>query len=207
MGRLAALGEPARAIPVCEHAVTYNELRVFKPTTIEDARGRRIDFLQDFEWSEAEVKLSKDEYREIVEVHQSDILGEPHLTLRSRIGPRELFSIIAGSIPFLVYLILRPLLIPAGSSLLWDIVIIFACSMCASPFLLFWVKWQCRSLNQDRPFPRTVLGFGRCPACMYSLAELPAESDGCTVCPECGGAWRLTVTADGERGSAVASAR
>jgi hypothetical protein len=30
-----------------------------------------------------------------------------------------------------------------------------------------------------------------CPACGYSIRELAAEPDGCTVCPECGAAWRL----------------
>lgn len=32
---------------------------------------------------------------------------------------------------------------------------------------------------------------GRCPACQYSLASLEPATDGCTVCPECGAAWRL----------------
>ncbi len=30
-----------------------------------------------------------------------------------------------------------------------------------------------------------------CPACFYELDGLARESDGCTVCPECGAAWRL----------------
>jgi len=30
-----------------------------------------------------------------------------------------------------------------------------------------------------------------CPACVYSLDSLTPEPDGCTVCPECGAAWRL----------------
>ncbi len=33
---------------------------------------------------------------------------------------------------------------------------------------------------------------GRCPACQYELTALEPEADGCTVCPECGGAWRLS---------------
>jgi hypothetical protein len=36
-----------------------------------------------------------------------------------------------------------------------------------------------------------------CWACGYSLAGCPPEpspSDGCTVCPECGAAWRLPAT-------------
>jgi hypothetical protein len=30
-----------------------------------------------------------------------------------------------------------------------------------------------------------------CPSCAYSLRAARAEPDSCTVCPECGGAWRL----------------
>lgn len=30
-----------------------------------------------------------------------------------------------------------------------------------------------------------------CPGCMYELDESLAESDGCTVCPECGAAWNI----------------
>lgn len=35
-----------------------------------------------------------------------------------------------------------------------------------------------------------LLAVRRCPSCAYSLHGGP-ESDGCTVCPECGAAWRL----------------
>ena len=30
-----------------------------------------------------------------------------------------------------------------------------------------------------------------CPSCRYNLDGTSPESDGCTVCPECGAAWRL----------------
>lgn len=32
-----------------------------------------------------------------------------------------------------------------------------------------------------------------CPCCAYSLAEVPADPDGCTPCPECGAAWRVDL--------------
>jgi hypothetical protein len=32
---------------------------------------------------------------------------------------------------------------------------------------------------------------GRCGACGYGLMHLTSDPDGCRVCPECGGAWRL----------------
>jgi hypothetical protein len=34
---------------------------------------------------------------------------------------------------------------------------------------------------------------GRCGGCHYSLKNVPPEPDGCTCCPECGGAWRLVA--------------
>ena len=39
---------------------------------------------------------------------------------------------------------------------------------------------------QDR-----LLAAGRCPRCRYEIDQVPAEGDGCAVCPECGAAWRV----------------
>ena len=36
-----------------------------------------------------------------------------------------------------------------------------------------------------------LLLMDRCPACDYDLSGALPEHDGCTLCPECGGAWRL----------------
>lgn len=38
---------------------------------------------------------------------------------------------------------------------------------------------------------RAWLSEGRCPSCRYPIDTLDAEADGCTVCPECGSAWRV----------------
>jgi len=43
------------------------------------------------------------------------------------------------------------------------------------------LRWQCAFL----------INVGRCPSCGYELRALPPADDGCTVCPECGAAWRL----------------
>ena len=37
-----------------------------------------------------------------------------------------------------------------------------------------------------------MFSFGRCPSCAYELRAAPIQDDGCSVCPECGAAWRLT---------------
>ncbi len=53
----------------------------------------------------------------------------------------------------------------------------------AMPFTTF---RRLRKLEaQRRSLPRL------CPQCLYELHGLPAEDDGCVVCPECGAAWRF----------------
>jgi hypothetical protein len=43
-----------------------------------------------------------------------------------------------------------------------------------------------------RPYAfRAALAMELCPACGYSLAATTPESDGCTVCPECGASWKF----------------
>lgn len=39
-----------------------------------------------------------------------------------------------------------------------------------------------------------------CPSCGYKLTALPIDPDGCTICPECGAAWRLPEFGSGEGG-------
>jgi hypothetical protein len=37
---------------------------------------------------------------------------------------------------------------------------------------------------------RALIRRGYCPACCYRIGGVPAQPDGCVVCPECGAAWR-----------------
>lgn len=41
-----------------------------------------------------------------------------------------------------------------------------------------------------------ALAIPRCPACATDLGNGEPEPDGCTVCPECGAAWRLPADAN-----------
>jgi hypothetical protein len=43
--------------------------------------------------------------------------------------------------------------------------------------------------RRDR-IARELTGVRECLACTYSIEGLPEDTDGCTVCPECGAAWR-----------------
>ncbi len=40
-------------------------------------------------------------------------------------------------------------------------------------------------------YMRGMISLRCCPVCTYELRGLECETDGCTVCPECGAAWRL----------------
>lgn len=51
------------------------------------------------------------------------------------------------------------------------------------------------SLVRRSAIEECTLAKGLCPSCWELLAGLPAEADGCTLCPECGAAWRLTSAA------------
>jgi hypothetical protein len=51
------------------------------------------------------------------------------------------------------------------------------------------LKRNCDSSSNRLPTRRLVEA-GMCGQCGYSLVEIAEEPDGCTVCPECGAAWR-----------------
>jgi hypothetical protein len=52
--------------------------------------------------------------------------------------------------------------------------------------------WSVLTRAKDAPETATALmACGLCPACVYPISSLPIDNDGCTICPECGAAWRL----------------
>lgn len=62
---------------------------------------------------------------------------------------------------------------------------------------LFWFGYMNRPMT-DRAVIRAalaVLGERWCASCGYTLRDSEPESDGCTVCAECGAAWKLSPTA------------
>jgi hypothetical protein len=56
----------------------------------------------------------------------------------------------------------------------------------AVPPFMWWIVRSHR-----REIARMVASEHYCASCGYSLREMSAAEDGCTVCPECGSAWRL----------------
>ncbi len=72
--------------------------------------------------------------------------------------------------------------------------------------VLFFVAaaWDARRrmASRKRAYRTALLSHGRCPACAYKLSNDP-EADGCTICSECGGAWRVAAvrTSGGSSGA------
>ncbi len=58
------------------------------------------------------------------------------------------------------------------------------------PLVVVVFVWAGRRYLRDR-YHRVILTKGYCPSCGYRLVSARPEGDGCTVCPECGAAWRL----------------
>lgn len=88
----------------------------------------------------------------------------------------------------------RPVLI----AILALVIVLMATLIAAdpAPFLLMFVmcavgcflyQMQFRRWEAQLPSIPNV-----CVACAYDLSGIEPESDGCTVCPECGAAWNLT---------------
>jgi hypothetical protein len=59
-------------------------------------------------------------------------------------------------------------------------------------FMLWWQFWKIEWLPDVIEWRRS---HRLCGACRYPLTNAP-DPDGCTVCPECGAAWKLAATND-----------
>ena len=51
--------------------------------------------------------------------------------------------------------------------------------------------WRAAARSEQVSNIHYMLAAPMCPACHHLLTGVPAQADGCTVCPECGAAWRL----------------
>ena len=72
------------------------------------------------------------------------------------------------------------------------------------PALVAWrllIQQTCRWIGSG------MIGIGWSAACGYCLSGLVVETDGCTVCPECGAAWRLPGDLRSEESQSAQDAR
>jgi len=63
-------------------------------------------------------------------------------------------------------------------------------------FTVFIAFWTGARNNRHKRIRQVMLVHRRCPHCRYDIRGLPIDpTDGATVCPECGCAWKLTNSA------------
>lgn len=61
---------------------------------------------------------------------------------------------------------------------------------------VLWLILRAGWVARTRGIVRGLLAEGRCATCGYDIRGCRAEADGCTVCPECGAAWRVPAGAN-----------
>lgn len=70
---------------------------------------------------------------------------------------------------------------------MWSVVLAVAPAALAIPIsLVLLERWF-----QAERYRDAYLRIGLCPSCGFDMSAAPPEPDGCRVCPECGGAWRM----------------
>ncbi len=93
---------------------------------------------------------------------------------------------MAGSLPLTIAVMI------IGQNQGWHfITIAFACALVIAPFA--WVSRIIWYRAMSDLIATRLIELQHCPACIADLALLKPAEDGCTICPECGAAWRLPL--------------
>jgi len=89
---------------------------------------------------------------------------------------------------------------------MWGLVlVVFVCFVILWRFDFDWIAWVVGAALIVTGFVGTYF-FGtwprfelwRCQACGHDLGAISRDSDGLTVCPECGAAWRVVAGGEGD---------
>jgi hypothetical protein len=111
---------------------------------------------------------------------------QEHQFSRSVILP-SILALIAIVIVAILWSKLAPtLLAPLGLSPITQGIVMGSWPFLAMPPFI----WILTRANRQR-IVRCVVKHGHCASCGYSLATLIPAEDRCTLCPECGSAWRV----------------
>lgn len=105
-------------------------------------------------------------------------------------GPRHKANAFMAMTAIVVILLLQILQTvirqsPMQALMQWSFVAVFA------SFGYFVVVPPIRAHVWNSKWKTRYKAIGRCPACQYDMKACEPQGDGCTVCPECSGAWRM----------------
>lgn len=153
----------------------------FWPVWIDDARGRRVHLVgaEWLAWTRAE--------RAAVSRHMS------RRGMWGRISKRRLVVGIVFMLVAVLVLAPVPALLTSGVSR-WlptgynwlTILASIPLGMVPPVVSLNVSRWAAAA-----PMAENFVDAGRCASCAYALDHARPDADGCTVCAECGAAWRL----------------
>jgi hypothetical protein len=88
---------------------------------------------------------------------------------------------------------LTPAHIGSPSRVAYVVYVLYPLSAFGFPSLACVFLW--RFIGGRAAMQRMLLLLRICPACDFSLREIEPQADGCTVCPECGAAWKILAGA------------
>jgi hypothetical protein len=98
--------------------------------------------------------------------------------------------VLSSAFTFGIVAFLQPMLFGSFKGARLSTVIGWMVAAAIAVFLQVMVASMFRS-HSYRKAGLACLRAGLCPSCGYDIATHAPEGDGCTVCPECGAAWRL----------------
>jgi hypothetical protein len=111
-------------------------------------------------------------------------------TVRS--SPKVAAAGILSTIALIPYIIaLRLFVLAYLEHIPWASSHWYVAAFAPAPLLWWWITRSGRQLTA-----RAITRLGHCASCGYSLANLAPADDGCTLCPECGSAWRIPAAKD-----------
>ncbi len=152
------------------------------PIKIRDDRGREVPLTSEPQYSSHEFSSSRWSTKYIGKHHGRRLEWES----RSRATWAHMM-LIGLSSPGLVWVarwLTTPLTIPGKQVIMFAVLVAIMWPL--FPLLLRIQRWEERSRLRSG-----YLAAGHCPSCDYDLSSQPKEPDGCSMCPECGAAWKM----------------
>ncbi len=150
------------------------------PTTITDHRGRSHR-VQDHRIAEARRGSSS----HVPPAARARLLAAAQGDIRSR-------HLIAGAVFCGLFALVPAAIVPLGMGYRGLSVVVPAIAASVAIGLAYVRSVRKRMTRWQRErILNAAAEAGLCAVCGYLLYGLPREADGCTVCPECGAAWRV----------------
>ncbi len=119
----------------------------------------------------------------------NDDRGARLITCRAALRSAAAGYCIALTIAVAAVVVLLIVFVAGTTTRGWPLLGVLGLAACC----FVWSLWSSRPVPLYRLFRRIVLENQVCPGCGWDLRKALPAADGCTVCPECEAAWKLTA--------------